>query len=374
LILFCYNNAIQCSPATHIELHEQRIKILEEQNDSKRLILAKLMLLKYVNIDVDLDIYNKYFNQVMAELSSDADRCKKIYVLKTDMKKFQERFPTERLALLIQLMIDQKAYKESIMIIMQQCQISIKSINQAVRRLSSFEEFDFLNDLEFEIPAYCNNMIRTLFIVCLIHLNYDREDSLINTLYNYETEKCSQQFLLLANTYYVKKNYIKAKRFYHLLLTNVKEFLTQMEIWLKYGNCCKFINNKCEDATNAYRNAVNLEPFNTEAALSLVNCLKDDNNYESLVEASNVIKEALSYKDKETMTADLLKLLIQQCYFQYEMNEYLELIKNARNILFGYMLYVLEPKNINALIKVDSKVQRNIVFHQILEENNHQSN
>ena len=95
--------------------------------------------------------------------------------------------------------------------------------------------------------------------------------------------------LLIADTYYFKKNYSNAKRFYYILLTSVKEFIVQLEIWLRYGKCCAFLN-EIEDATNAYRNAVNLDPSNTEAALSLVNMLKKN----SLLfdEASNVINKS----------------------------------------------------------------------------------
>ena len=50
------------------------------------------MLLKYANINTHLGVYNKYFNQVMQDLNKDNDRCKMIYVLKMDMKKFQENF------------------------------------------------------------------------------------------------------------------------------------------------------------------------------------------------------------------------------------------------------------------------------------------
>lgn len=53
------------------------------------------MLLKYVDINTDLDIYNTYFNELMHELNNENDKKKKIFVLKTDMKKFQDRFPIE---------------------------------------------------------------------------------------------------------------------------------------------------------------------------------------------------------------------------------------------------------------------------------------
>ena len=94
LVLFCYNNAIQCEP-TNIDLHVEKVRFLEDQKDEKRLILAKITLLKYCNIQTNLDIYNKYFNQVMNELDNENDRSKKIDVLKTDMKKFKDKFPVE---------------------------------------------------------------------------------------------------------------------------------------------------------------------------------------------------------------------------------------------------------------------------------------
>ena len=94
LVLFCYNNAIQCDPK-NIELHVQRVRLLQEKKDARRLILAKLMLLKYADAVENAEIYETYFNQVMTELNNDSDRTKKIYVLKNDLKKLQERFPLE---------------------------------------------------------------------------------------------------------------------------------------------------------------------------------------------------------------------------------------------------------------------------------------
>lgn len=94
LVLFCYNNAIQCDPK-NIELHVQRIRLLQEKKDSRRLILAKLMLLKYADVVENAQVYETYFNQVMNELNNESDRTKKIYVLKNDLKKLQERFPSE---------------------------------------------------------------------------------------------------------------------------------------------------------------------------------------------------------------------------------------------------------------------------------------
>lgn len=94
LVLFCYNNAIQCDPK-NIQLHIERIRLLEDNKDQRRLILAKLMLLKYADVKTNLDVYEKYFNQVMNELNQESDRNKKIYVLKNDMKKFQEKFLVE---------------------------------------------------------------------------------------------------------------------------------------------------------------------------------------------------------------------------------------------------------------------------------------
>jgi tetratricopeptide (TPR) repeat protein len=95
LILFCYNNAIQCDPK-NIKLHLDRISLLEEKKDIRRLLLAKLMLLKYVDVNTNFEVYQKFFNQVINELSDEPnDRNKKIYVLKNDMRKFQDKFSIE---------------------------------------------------------------------------------------------------------------------------------------------------------------------------------------------------------------------------------------------------------------------------------------
>lgn len=109
LVLFCYNNAIQCD-IKNVRLHVERIRVLEGKKDARRLMLAKLMLLKYVDVeqadgDFEVDgelqtplaVYRKYFEDVMAELKDEeaGDRTKKIYVLKNDMKKFKEKFELE---------------------------------------------------------------------------------------------------------------------------------------------------------------------------------------------------------------------------------------------------------------------------------------
>lgn len=111
-----------------------------------------------------------------------------------------------------------------------------------------------------------------------------------------DIEQCSGEFLLLADTYYAKKNWSNAKKFYHLLLTNVKEFLVHLDVWLKYGNCCACMN-EIEEAINAYRNAVNLDNSNCEAALSLVNILKK--NSLLFEEATNVIRNSKKIYEKK---------------------------------------------------------------------------
>jgi len=180
LVLFCYNNAIQCDPQ-NINLHIERVKVLEEKNDQRRLILAKLMLLKYVDINTNLDIYNVYFNQVMVELNNESDMSKKIYVLKNDMKKFQSTFSVDRLRQLIELLNKQKQFKESISIMMNQCNITIHEGNEQHKQnlVNTPEMFLYLNSLEFNIPAECNHFIRALFIVSLINLDYLNEEVII---------------------------------------------------------------------------------------------------------------------------------------------------------------------------------------------------
>ena len=182
---------------------------------------------------------------------------------------------------------------------------------------------------------------------------------MIGDFYNFDVEECSTEFLLLADTYYKKKNYKMAKSFYHLLLTNVKEFLVQLDIWLKYGNCCNYLND-IDDAINSYRNAVNLDNSNCEAALSLVNVLKK--NALLFDEASNVIKNTLKHKKSKPLTNEILNLMINECFIQFELKNYSQFISNARNILFQNLFFVLEPENVNALLKVDSKAQRGIIF------------
>ena len=104
LVLFCYNNAIQCNPK-NIQLHIERVRLLKERKDMKKLFLARLMLLKYVDIVGNVSVYNEHFEQVMQELDTETDKQKKIYVLKNDMKKFQEKFSVESKEFLLYLFI-----------------------------------------------------------------------------------------------------------------------------------------------------------------------------------------------------------------------------------------------------------------------------
>ncbi len=171
--------------------------------------------------------------------------------------------------------------------------------NQSIlNQLESGVFFQELHKYEFDVPndKESHSYIIALFSSCLIHLDYKREESLISCLYNKDVEENSAEFLLLADTYYQKKNYFNAKRFYHLLLTQVKEFLVQLDIWLKYGNCCNHLD-EIDEAINAYRNAVNLDDSNCEAALSLVNILKK--NSLMFEEATNVIRNTLSHHTTE---------------------------------------------------------------------------
>ncbi|CAF0989946.1 unnamed protein product [Brachionus calyciflorus] len=375
LILFCYNNAIQCDPK-NTQLHLERVKLLHEKKDMRRLVLAKLMLLKYVDIEKDYDVYETYFDQLMNELNSgdNSDRNKKIYILKNDLKKFGLNCKTERLIMLINLMIEQKSFKESIMIIFSHCQIRVKNKNQescsdipiSTCTFSQFESFQCLNDYIFEVPSTCHNYIKTQFIVCLINLDYDSEEYLIEEILKNDIATCSSELFLLANTYYAKKDWSKAKKFFLLLLTNVAEYLVQLEVWLKYGNCCSYLE-EIEEAINAYRNAVNLDRSNCEAALSLVNILKK--NALLYEEASNVIENTLNTKKSQSLNTDILNLMINECLIQYEQKNYVKFIVNSRNLIFGNFSYVLEQDNITQLLRTDSRAQRAFIFHQILDEN-----
>jgi tetratricopeptide (TPR) repeat protein len=101
-----------------------------------------------------------------------------------------------------------------------------------------------------------------------------------------ENDKYGQYYLLIAEKYYEKALYEKAKSFFHIVLTKMKHFMTKIEVWIKYGNCCKYLN-EVDNAINAYRNAVHLDSSNCEAAILLVELLKKNILFD---EASNVIR------------------------------------------------------------------------------------
>ncbi len=167
---------------------------------------------------------------------------------------------------------------------------------------------------------------------------------MISYLYKFDAEECACEFQLIADTYYERKDYAKARNIFHYLLTNVPDCLLQLDVWLKYGNCCNYLD-EIEDAINAYRNAVNLDSSSCEAALSLVNMLK--RNSEMFDEASCVISKTLGQKRLDNLTTEILNLKINQCFIQYERNELEDYIANARELLFSNLKFVLEPENVN---------------------------
>ena len=179
----------------------------------------------------------------------------------------------------------------------------------------------------------------------------------------------ASEFLLLADTYYARRAYADAKSLYHLLLTNVRECLVQLDIWLKYGHCCAHLHH-VEDAINSYRNAVNLDSANCEAALALVNMLKK--NATLYTEAAHVIQNTLRHSKRKPLSIQILNLMINECFIQYESADYDTFLANARQLLFSNYQFVLSGESTNALLRVESKTQRAIVFHQMLEENNYQ--
>lgn len=171
---------------------------------------------------------------------------------------------------------------------------------------------------------------------------------LIAYLYTFDAEEVADEFRLIAETYYKRKNYACARSIFHYLLTNVTDCLVQLDIWLKYGHCCNYLN-EVDDAINAYRNAVNLDSSNCEAALHLVNMLKK--NSQLFDEAATVIDKTLSLKDTACLNTEILNLKINQCFIQYEKNEYESYVKNARQLLFNNLMFVLEPENVNGTLK-----------------------
>ena len=85
-------------------------------------------------------------------------------------------------------------------------------------------------------------------------------------------------------------DYAKARSFYNRVLFQMKQSSIDVNYWIKYGNCCKHMNDISE-AINAYRNAVKTDPTNCEAAIKLVELLKKSILYD---EASTVIRASKS--------------------------------------------------------------------------------
>lgn len=96
---------------------------------------------------------------------------------------------------------------------MNQCKIIANHINQdesepmqIQSNLCSFESFQNLNNYEFEIPHDCNTFIRTLFVVGLINLDYNKEEvSNFNLVIEMLIFKLVYSFLnLVANIMFIQ--------------------------------------------------------------------------------------------------------------------------------------------------------------------------
>jgi tetratricopeptide (TPR) repeat protein len=112
---------------------------------------------------------------------------------------------------------------------------------------------------------------------------------LLAELIKTENDKYGPYYLLIAEKYYEKSAFEKAKSFFHIILTKMKHLMTKIDIWIKYGNCLKHLDEN-ENAINAYRNAVKLDNSNCEAAILLVELLKTNILFD---EASDVIRTSL---------------------------------------------------------------------------------
>lgn len=60
--------------------------------------------------------------------------------------------------------------------------------------------------------------------------------------------------------------------------------------------------------------------------------------------------------------------MVNECLIEYEQQKYDDFLENARMLLFGNILNVLEPQNVKALLSSETRAQRTMVFHQLLEE------
>jgi tetratricopeptide (TPR) repeat protein len=136
------------------------------------------------------------------------------------------------------------------------------------------------------MPHDCDPHIRALFVVCLVSLEYNKEEALLTPLIQKETEKYGEYYVLIANKYYDKQMFHKSKRFYQITLNKMKQYKTNIGIWIKYGFCCKFLN-EINDAIYAFENAVRLDDSNTEAAIALIEFLLKQKRYD---EALNIIQ------------------------------------------------------------------------------------
>ena len=130
---------------------------------------------------------------------------------------------------------------------------------------------------------------------------------MIADFYSYDVEQYSNEFLLLADTYYRKKNYKLAKNLYHLLLTNVKELLVHLDIWLKYGNCCNYLNF-IDDAINAFRNGLKIDELsrligNEKSAADILEVSRLVNKF---CYFSNAIEIGVTYSPRDLSFSEML--------------------------------------------------------------------
>jgi tetratricopeptide (TPR) repeat protein len=103
-----------------------------------------------------------------------------------------------------------------------------------------------------------------------------------------ENERYGDYYILIADKYYDKQMFKNSKKFYQMTLGKMKKFMTNTSIWIKYGFCCKHLND-INGAIYAFQNTLEIDDSNTEAAIALTEFLLRQKRHD---EALDVVQKS----------------------------------------------------------------------------------
>lgn len=343
----CYTKAIRANKnESSIGYHLRRCNLYEKLGDQKRALRG------YENLISVLGPHDERFG---LELSRGIARVyqkeKKIVdcqrTLEGALEKYFDQLSSEDFEQLSYCYNFQKEYIKTIDLSVKRGQISIK-INQkedwSVRNMQTNIENDLKLPLKVDLISRTGPLTltsRSHLMVAFISLGYfdDTIKPLKTNLDLVDLSAYRQPLYDLAEAYFSKEVYEEAKRIL-LKLTSQKDIQTG-SIWLLYSQCLKNLN-EINQAIDAYREVIKIEPNNYDARLVLSNLLSVQGRTNEAIE---VTRQPLF----SSVPVDI-PLLYQSCELLEQSEQWDEFCKSAKALLLTHMTYTKHSREILSMV------------------------